>query len=218
MSLPQEALERLNADNGYVFSIQYSNRFSDYNANVRKQGEHITFHLSKKWKGVSREIVIGLLQDLFIRLLKLPKQQTLNTELYTAFIKSLQKTNVNATADPLLEQSFNRVNDAYFDSLLPLPTMDWGQEAKRKLASYDHHTDTITVSSFFKTAPLDMLDYLVYHELLHKKLQFKNTLGRTTHHSAAFKRLEKKFNRAEAIEKEIERFIKEQSSMWRKFF
>jgi hypothetical protein len=212
MSLAEEALERLGvAGKDCVFVIRYSGRFSDYNANVQRRGSSIEFRLSRKWQGVSREIVIGLLQDLLIRLLRLPRQKTLNMELYDAFIRSLPKTNVLAAADPELEKSFHRVNDRYFGSALALPSMGWGNESRRKLASYDYHTDTITLSSLFRTAPEEIRDYLVYHELLHKKLQFRSSSGRTLHHGAAFRKLERQFANAEQVERSISVFLRRQN-------
>jgi predicted SprT family Zn-dependent metalloprotease len=210
MSIVEEAFNRLNTNIPFSFTatVKYSSRFSEYNANVRKSSNNLHFHLSSSWKRVNREIVIGLLQELLIKILKLPHSSTTNIDLYNNFIKNLHKTSRRIGSDKSLMESFNRINSKYFYDLIEMPNLIWGNASRRKLASYDYHTDTITVSSLFRDSPQHIIDYLVYHELLHKKLKFKNKSGRSIHHSRDFKKLEKQFDNSEAIEKEISRFLK----------
>jgi len=208
MSVVEESYSRLtNNPFSYTTSVKYSKRFSDYNANVRKNRNHLYFHLSSSWRKVNKEIVIGLLQELLIKILKLPRATTTNIDLYNNFIKNLHKASPRIESDTALIESFNRINNKYFQDIIEMPNLIWGNASKRKLASYDYQTDTVTVSSLFKNSAQHIIDYLVYHELLHKKLKFKSSGSRSIHHGSDFKKLEQQYYNSEAVEKEITRFV-----------
>ena len=188
-------------------SIKYSGRFKDYNAYVRKYYDTVEFNLSKKWRGVDREIVIGLIQSLMVKVLK-KKKDSINIDLYNNFVKHLHVAVPKDKIDPFLKDSFDRVNDSYFFGMMESPNLVWGRDSRRKLASYDYKTDTISVSTLFKEAEMDVLDYVMYHEMLHKKHKFKAGRQRNRFHSAKFKRDEKAFQDAELMEKKITQLIR----------
>src|SRR3989338_4961848 len=88
----------------YNFFLEYSGKFKAYNANVRRYGNDMTFSLSKEWKKISRDIQIGLVQELMLKILKSDrskasgelknpkflsdKKKTMNMELYNLFLKN----------------------------------------------------------------------------------------------------------------------------------
>lgn len=99
--------------------------------------------------------------------------------------------------------SFARVNAKYFDGALALPDLQWSQKRMRRtLAHFDFRRDRLTVARGFDSprTPLFVLDYLVYHELLHKFLEIgKRADGKRSFHHALFRKLERRFEqRAEA--------------------
>lgn len=210
MAMVEEAFKKLYPDKTFNYSaeIKYSNKFSDYNANVKKTGSRLIFGLSKKWKSVNSEIVIGLIQDLLIKILRLKPLKTTNIDLYNNFVKSLHISVPKTNIDKALLESFKRVNAKYFYGSAELPNLEWGSSSMRKLASYSYHTDSIKVSRIFLYSKSEIIDYLIYHELLHKMLKFKSSKGRTFHHSSEFRKLEKSFENQEAIEKEISMIIR----------
>jgi len=210
MNIVEQAFKGLypNKDFDLVPSIKYSNRFSDYNSNVRRSGNSIEFGLSKKWRGVSREIVIGLLQHLMLRMFN-DSKSTINIDIYNNFVRSLHLANTNATAEPLLMESFERVNTKYFNGIMEMPTILWGNNSRAKLADYSFHNDTITISSLFTNAIPAVIDYLMHHELLHKKLKFKGKGTKSYFHTSEFKKLEKQFEEIEKAEKEINSIVKD---------
>jgi len=186
----------------YDYSINYSGRFKDYNANVRLYNNKLEFHLSKKWRSINPEIRIGLIQELLLKILN-KKTKTNNIDLYNNFIKNLHIAIPKTKSDPILEDSFNRVNEKYFLNL-EIPNMKWGRESFHKLGTYEYQTDTITISSIFKQlADAEVLDYIMYHELLHKKHKFKTTNQKTYAHTKNFKQDEKRFENQELIEKKL---------------
>ncbi len=208
MSLAEEAFKSLYPEKEFKYDseIKYSSKFSDYNANVRRYGNVITFGLSRKWKLISREIVVGLLQDLMVRLFK-DKRKTLNIDLYNNFVRSIHLSVPKTESDPILKESFDRVNAKYFLGNAELANLRWGNYSRRKLASYNYHTDTITVSRCFQNARHELVDYLIFHELLHKQLKFKGS-GRTLHHSKEFRELERSFEGHEGLEKELNKIVR----------
>jgi hypothetical protein len=98
-----------------------------------------------------------------------------------------------------LEESFARVNARYFQGRLPRPRLCWSPRAARRvMGTYQERSDRVIVSRRLDAAnvPLLVLDYLMYHELLHKFLgPRKRRDGRRNLHGAEFKRLERRFER-----------------------
>lgn len=183
-------------------SLKYSGRFSDYNANVKMSRTSLEFNLSKKWRGVSKEIIIGLIQDLMLKILK-DKKKSLNIDLYHNFIKSLHYSISKDKTDPVLEASFERVNEKYFSNLIEKPNLIWGTYSKRKLGSYDFHTDTISITRHLQNQDRKILDYVMHHEILHKKFKFKSSGNRNRFHSKEFRKAERAFENSEEIEKRL---------------
>ena len=207
MSIITESFERLFPDKVLEKEsrIKYSGKFKDFNANVRISPSTLTFNLSRTWKQVDKEIKMGLIQTLLLKIYK-KKAKTQNIDLYNSFIKNLHISIPKTESHPLLEDSFNRVNNTYFFGLVEQPNLKWSTSTVRKLGSYDFHTDTIAMSAIFKEE-LELLDYVMYHEILHKKLKFTQSGSRTYHHTAEFKRKEKEFLNSELMEKQINALI-----------
>ncbi|MBI3036995.1 hypothetical protein HYY73_04580 [Candidatus Woesearchaeota archaeon] len=224
MSLVDEAFSRLFPEAAFTYAahLRYSGKFKQYNATVRKAGGALYFNLSRSWKSTSEEIVIGLIQHLLVKILRSErlaaakdnsgKISSLNMQLYDDFIKGISEVaavnNGSGSSDESLESSFARVNEKYFFGIADKPNLRWGLGSFRKLASYDYHTNTITVSSLFRDAPQQLLDYLMYHELLHKKLKFSSSNGRVQHHSSEFRRLELDFEGSSTIEQKLNLFLR----------
>lgn len=207
MNLAEEAFKELFPEkiNNYNFSIKYSAKFKDYNANIRLSNNNMQLALSKKWRTVNKEITIGLIQSLLLRLLK-EKKKTININLYNNFMKSLHISIPKTKTDPLLEQSFNRVNEKYFNNLMDTTNLIWSHVSKRKLGSYEYGTDTILINSMLKDTDQDILDYVMYHEMLHKKHKFSTSEGgRTLYHSNKFRKSEKQFENQTEIERKLKR-------------
>jgi len=77
MKLLEQAFNELFPDKkleNYEFKIKYTDRFKPYNANVRYTKNSLQFNLSRKWRGVSKEIQMGLIQGLMLRVFKEKKQ------------------------------------------------------------------------------------------------------------------------------------------------
>ena len=205
----QEAFQQLYPEKElkYIFSLKYSRKFKPYNANVRLYHSNLMFNLSRDWKKISKEIQIGLIQELMCKILK-SRKKTMNMELYNLFMKNVHLAVPKTKTDAILEESFNRVNEVYFNGMLDKPNLEWGNASTSKLGSYEYGSDAITISAIFKNEKLELLDYVMYHEMLHKKFKFQNKNGRNLHHSNEFKKMEAKFENRELMEKEISRLAR----------
>lgn len=197
---PEKELEE------YTFKIKYTDKFKPYNANVRYTKNSFHFNLSKKWKTVSKEIQIGLIQGLMLKIFK-ENKKTMSIDLYNSFMKNLHISISKAVNDPILEESFNKINEKYFFGLIERPNLTW-HNSIRRLGSYEYGSDTISISRVL-TVDGDLLDYVVYHEMLHKKHKFHNRNGRTFHHTREFRQMEKEFENSVEMEERIKGLMRQ---------
>lgn len=209
MNLIEEAYNNLYPDRKNTRDpvIQYSGRFSDYNANIKMTPSRIIVSMSKKWRRIDKEIKIGLIQELLCKIFK-SRKSTINMELYHNFIKNLDLVGDKREADPELLKSFDRVNNIFFFNAMEYPNLRWGNYNFRVLGVYDYQTDTITISSSLRKAPLEVLDYVMYHEMLHKKFKYKYKNGKSCYHTPEFRRWEKKYPCWNEVEQKLKRISK----------
>lgn len=183
-------------------SVKYSGKFKPYNANVKHSPFRLQFNLSREWKSVSREIQMGLIQSLLVKVFK-GRPNTGYQDLYESFIKNLPKYAAKTETNPILEESFNRVNQKYFNSSIERSNLVWGSYSSTKLGSYEYQSDTIKISRILKDRDPLLLDYIMYHEMLHKKHKFYTKSGRSYHHTTIFRNAEKQFEAQEEVEKRL---------------
>ena len=95
-----------------------------------------------------------------------------------------------------LAQSFDRVASQYFDGKLGRPRLTWNRTLTgRKFGHYDPLTDTVMISCTLDHAdvPPFVVDFVMYHELMHKKLGVDWRNGRQAVHTSEFKAEERRF-------------------------
>jgi hypothetical protein len=205
----------------YEFDLTYSRAFKAYNANVRyiRGAKKYTFKLAYEWKGVDAEIVMGIIQHLMLKLFRFKASNKNNIELYESFIRNVHKTLPKDATDLVLRASFDRVNERYFYGTMDIANLRWGSATTRTLGHYQYGDDMITISTIFEDAPRHLLDYVMYHEMLHKKHKFKTTArGRSMHHSRAFRDDEKKYEGFSGVEKELDRFVRGKRGFFKRLF
>ena len=91
---------------------------------------------------------------------------------------------------------FDRVNAAYFDGSLPTPRLTWNKTlTHRKFGHYQFNTDTVMLSLSLDDAavPPYVVEFVMYHELLHKHLGVKLVNGRRYAHTTEFRDAESRF-------------------------
>ncbi len=91
---------------------------------------------------------------------------------------------------------FDRVNAAYFAGTLSVPRLTWNKTlTHRKLGHYQFNTDTVMLSLSLDDAvvPPYVVEFVMYHELLHKQLGVKRVNGRRYAHTPEFRDAERRF-------------------------
>jgi predicted metal-dependent hydrolase len=100
-----------------------------------------------------------------------------------------------------LEEIFEDLNRRFFYGLLARPLMTWSSErARNRLGHYDPAHNAIVVSSIFDhpRVPRYVVEYILYHEMLHLKHPVRLRGSRRCVHSAEFQAEEKLFYRLDA--------------------
>jgi hypothetical protein len=107
-----------------------------------------------------------------------------------------------------LEVIFDDLNQQYFFGLLARPQMTWSSErARNRLGHYDPAHNAIVVSRVFDHArvPHYVVEYIVYHEMLHLKHPVRLRGSRRCVHSPEFQAEEKLFARLEDAKEFLKR-------------
>ncbi len=191
----------------FVSKIRYSGRFKGYNGNIVLKRDELVVSLSRNWKGVSRDIQKGIIQDLLAKLFKV-KIKTLEIDLYHSFLKNVHHTIPKTESHPVLAESFERMNEEFFLGLMDMPNLVIGQ-GTTKLGTYDYGMDTISISELV-LQDRELVDYVMYHEMLHKKHKFVK--GR--HHTKAFRNDERKFGDIPELDRRLAKLIRKKRSWW----
>jgi hypothetical protein len=206
VQLVQQAFRELYPDKEMPgMELKYSRAFNGYNANVKYSRTLMRFNLSYAWKDVSEDIKIGLLQSLLNKIYK-TSIKTINIELYEIFLKKVPSFTKKTESEPVLEESFKRMNEAYFAGMMLQPNLRFGGENFRTLGTYNYNEDTIMISQILMKDQ-NLMDYVMYHEMLHKKLRSEKRGKRTIHHSRHFRELERQYHDKDA-EKKLQAFVR----------
>ncbi len=107
-----------------------------------------------------------------------------------------------------LDKIFARLNRRYFGSELPKPVLSWSaRRTKRILGHHDYVHDAIVISLSLDSAktPEYLVEYVLYHEMLHMRHRPRVINGRRVYHTAAFRADERRYERFEDAMEELER-------------
>jgi predicted metal-dependent hydrolase len=107
-----------------------------------------------------------------------------------------------------LEEIFEELNRHYFHGLLARPLMTWSsQRARNRLGHYDPAHNAIVVSRVFDhpQVPRYVVEYIVYHEMLHLKHPVKLRGSRRCVHPPEFQAEEKRFENVDAAKEFLKR-------------
>ena len=110
-----------------------------------------------------------------------------------------------------LDEIFEKLNAEYFRKSLPKPVLSWSsRKTYRILGHHDSAHETIIVSRSLddKKVPEFVVEYIVFHEMLHIFHPTVHQNGRRYNHTPAFRRDERKFRHFEEAESWIERNVK----------
>lgn len=182
---------------------------------IRRAGKKLYVRLSRIFAYADRATMRELIEFLKGRSSKVPPRvkdfidsQPLPSRLAK---KALLKLNPKGVAYDLRRIS-EKINRRYFKGAMKIK-ITWGRAraAKRwsrrgtiQLGSYDKDLDLITIHPVLdcKTVPVEVVELVVYHEMLHKKLGVTTLAsGRKMTHTPRFRQMEKSYSRyEEAVE------------------
>ncbi len=95
-----------------------------------------------------------------------------------------------------LEKLFENINREYFAGKMSKPRLTWNQTlTRRKFGHYERTRDRVVISKTLDSnrIPQFVVEFVLYHELLHKEIGVKYVNGRCMAHTAEFRRQEQQF-------------------------
>ena len=107
-----------------------------------------------------------------------------------------------------LDRLFARLNRRYFNNELEPPTLTWSaRKTRRILGHHDYVHDTIVISRSLDNddVPELLVEFVLYHEMLHMKHRPRLSNGRRVYHTAAFRADERRFEHYDEAMAELER-------------
>jgi hypothetical protein len=189
--------------------IEFFNTPALYRARGDAHAIHIT--ASEGFIGAPREVIRALLLTVFQgkrspALAEL--RQYAASEEFAEIVLAIELTISSEETAPHgqyfnLDTVFERVNREYFHSRLPRPRLVWNQTiTQRKLGHYQPTNDTLMLSITLDQpdVPAYVVEFVMYHELLHKHLGIQVVNGRRYGHTSQFRAAERKFQLYEAAQ------------------
>ena len=107
-------------------------------------------------------------------------------------------------------QIFEKLNLRYFFGLMAQPRLGWSLRPSRTtLGHYDPSHHTIVLSSVLDSihAPALIVEYVMFHEMLHLKFPAQHRAARRCIHTREFKDAEASFEEFEMAKRQLARFI-----------
>lgn len=147
-------------------------------------------------------------------------------EVYSGFIKTAEirdkavenkrtrgrKVITSARGDAYdLDAIFDALNQTYFRDSLPKPVLSWSaRKTYRILGHHDSTHETVIISKSLddRKVPRYVVEYVVFHEMLHIFHPTEHRDGRRYNHTPAFRRNERKFRHFDEAENWIARNVK----------
>lgn len=109
-----------------------------------------------------------------------------------------------------LEERFDVLNRVYFDNRLTKPRIGWSlNRSYRRLGFFAAERNLLVISRIFDSArvPADVLDFLLYHEMLHIHYPAERKNGRNRIHTREFRKSERSYPGYERIERWLKKNI-----------
>ncbi|MBU7045476.1 MAG: M48 family metallopeptidase [Theionarchaea archaeon] len=194
--------------------------YADIKHTIRRRNGRIYMRISDVLHDAPDEVLLSLGRILLAKLNKKRINQKDRTRYYEYVTsRSVQERASHITAPRKrrikiiegqyrnLNKSFERVNREYFSGFMEKPVVTWSlKRAKRTLGRYDPERDIVFISRILDSPkiPEELLDFIMYHELLHKKHGIKTEKKRRKIHTGEFRKDEKKFRNYEKMKELME--------------
>jgi len=185
-------------------------RFANVNNTIRLRHGRLLVRISDLLEGAPEPVLNAIAHILLAKMYRKPVDQT-HASRYRRYVLSrhmerkahlVRQTRGRKRIDSPrghvydLEVIFEELNRRFFHGLMGRPQMTWSNErARNRLGHYDPAHNAIVVSRVFDDArvPRFVVEYIVYHEMLHLKHPVKVRGSRRCVHSSAFQAEERLF-------------------------
>ena len=186
--------------------------FANVNNTIRLRDGRLLVRLSDLLEGAPEAVLRAIAHILLAKMYRQPidRAQSARYRKYVASQEIVRKTHLvrqmrgRKMLRPArghfydLDAIFENLNMRFFHGLMARPRMSWSQSKTRRiLGHYDPAHNAIIISRIFDhpAVPVFVLEYIVYHEMLHLKHPVKLRGSRRCVHSAEFQAEEKLFPR-----------------------
>ena len=108
-----------------------------------------------------------------------------------------------------LEEIFQRLNQQFFKGELSVSRLGWSlQKSRSTLGHYDAGHGMIVINRALDSpqAPVHLVEYLVFHEMLHMRFPVERNGHRRVVHSREFRKAEREFPKFEEARKSLKQF------------
>lgn len=145
----------------------------------------------------------------YLNFIKTPEIRDKATENKRTNGRKVVTTAVGDTYD--LHAIFDSLNDRYFRASLPKPVLTWSaKKTYRILGHHDSTHSTVVISRSLDSTkvPRYVVEYVLFHEMLHVAHPTVHHNGRRYNHTPAFRRDEEKFQYFHEAERWIEQNVR----------
>lgn len=202
-------------------------RFYPYvgiNHTIRIRNDRVYVRLAEICHDMPREAHRGLAYVLVAKLLRKRVSREAD-EVYSRYINTTElrertlhsrrtrgrKVVTNSKGEVYdLDELFDSLNFWYFGGRLEKPVLTWSpRKTYHILGHHDSTHDTVSISRSLdsRSVPSFVVEYVLFHEMLHIAHPAVHHNGRRYHHTAAFRRDERRFPHFHAAEKWIEQNV-----------
>jgi hypothetical protein len=117
-----------------------------------------------------------------------------------------------------LDRLFETLNREYFDNQMVKPRLTWNRAfTMRKFGHYERWRDRVVMSISLDSdrVPQYVVEFVLYHELLHKQHEGKWLNGRLNVHTPEFRQDEQKFRKYQEADQWLTRFVSREADLRR---
>jgi hypothetical protein len=196
--------------------------YAGLSSTIRLRQGRVFARVSDILKGSPREVLFALACILVAKLYRLNaskvhervyKEHTLNPPILDATHAARRRRGYKLTSSSRgkaydLAEIFSDLNARYFAGSLGSPLLSWSRRPSRRvLGHHDQVHRAIIISSTLDKPdiPRFVVEYVLYHEMLHVKHPARIVSGRTVYHGRAFRDEERLFERFDEALKWLEK-------------
>ncbi|EQA53020.1 YgjP-like metallopeptidase domain-containing protein [Leptospira kmetyi] len=180
--------------------------YANLGSSIRISSGKLEFKIHSSYLKAQTEELEAVIDLLLYKLLKKPVPENLNATIRKFYDRQNERKNRADKNRKRIERSpkqnarlreiLVRLNDSYLKIDITDLEIFWGKsKSKTRLGHYDpaHHMIVINPILSLEYVPGFVLEYIVFHELLHVYFPVTRKRGRNVIHGAEFKIFEKKF-------------------------